>query len=143
MNCVVLDGDWCWGATPLIVNEETKSRVGDNISHLLHNFLACSAYENILFCWVMQEECIMEKVLSLIQGKAYTLHRFSLVYAENALRSRLQKDIDNGVREKEIGERALQRLPNYLAMNATQIDVSEITPDQAAHIMLSHMYPAG
>ncbi len=26
-NCVFLDGDWCWDASPFIVNEETKAMV--------------------------------------------------------------------------------------------------------------------
>lgn len=39
---VFLDGDWCWDMHPLIVNEETKAMVLDNICHLLNNFIHLS-----------------------------------------------------------------------------------------------------
>ena len=53
--CVFLDGDWCWNMNPFIVNEETKQIVVKNISFMLNNFIACSEFEYIIFCWVMQE----------------------------------------------------------------------------------------
>lgn len=52
-NSVFLDGDWCWDADPFQVTDETKTMVIDNICYLLNSFLKCSAYENIIFCWVM------------------------------------------------------------------------------------------
>ena len=48
---VFLDGDWCWDANPFQVTEETRAMVLDNICHLLNNFLRCSAYDHVLFCW--------------------------------------------------------------------------------------------
>ena len=51
-NSVFLDGDWCWDGHPFQVNEETKAMVIDNICYVLNNFLSCSAYDNIIFCWV-------------------------------------------------------------------------------------------
>ena len=42
-NSVLLDGDWCWDASPFQVTDETKSMVTDNICYLLNNFLHCSA----------------------------------------------------------------------------------------------------
>ena len=62
-NAVFLDGDWCWDAHPFQVNEETKAMVLDNIGHLLNNFIRCSAYENIIFCWVMHEQEIIDRIL--------------------------------------------------------------------------------
>ena len=50
-NSVFLDGDWCWDANPFQVTNETKAMVTDNICYLLNNFLHCSAYENVIFCW--------------------------------------------------------------------------------------------
>ena len=42
-NSVFLDGDWCWNADPFQVTDETKNMVMDNITHLLNNFIHCSA----------------------------------------------------------------------------------------------------
>ena len=47
---VFLDGDWCWDMSPFQVTEETKAMVLDNICHLLNRFLACSAFDHVLFC---------------------------------------------------------------------------------------------
>ena len=54
-NAVFLDGDWCWDASPFQVTEETKAMVTENICYLLNQFLHCSAYENVIFCWVMHQ----------------------------------------------------------------------------------------
>ena len=57
--CAFLDGDWCWDMEPFLVTEETKAMVQENIVFLLRRFLACSAYENVIFCWVMHRQEIL------------------------------------------------------------------------------------
>ena len=52
-RCAFLDGDWCWMMQPFTVTDETKEMVQQNIAALLNNFLRCSAFENVIFCWVM------------------------------------------------------------------------------------------
>jgi broad-specificity NMP kinase len=141
-NCVFLDGDWCWDANPFIINDETKRMVEQNISYLLNHFLNCSVYENIVFCWVMHVEMIFDILLSMIKTQDYKLYRFSLICSEDALISRLQKDIENGVRESGIIEKALPRLQNYLKMDTIKIDVSDITPDKAARMICNTIYQA-
>ena len=138
-NCVFLDGDWCWYADPFTVNDETKIMSKKNMSFLLNSFLDCSVYENVIFCWVMHMESMIDNILSLIQNTDYTLHKFSLVCSETALISRLQKDTDDKLRENDILERALQRLSYYSKMNTTKIDVSDITPEQTADIIYKHI----
>lgn len=140
-NCVFLDGDWCWDSSPFIVNDETKCMVEKNIGYLLNNFLTCSAYENIVFCWVMHEKHIIDTILSLIPIKEYTLFKFSIICAENVMRARLQKDIDNGIREPEIFNKTIPRLQRYLEMDTIKIDVSNISPKQAAYAMSSYINP--
>ena len=63
-RCVFLDGDWCWDMSPFQVTRETKKMVMENIRFLLNNFIRCSEYENIIFCWVMHEQKIMDDILS-------------------------------------------------------------------------------
>ena len=140
-NCVFLDGDWCWDADPFVVTGETKMMVENNIGYMLNSFLSCSAYENVVFCWVMHEEAIIDKLLSMLRDNGYNLYKFSLVCSESALKSRLQKDIADGVRaDNGVIERALPRLENYMKMNTVKIDVSGISADQAAKIMTKHIY---
>ncbi len=49
---------------PFIVNEETKEMVMDNICFLLNQFIHCSAFEHVVFCWVMHEQSMIESILS-------------------------------------------------------------------------------
>ena len=68
-NSVFLDGDWCWYMDPFTVNDETKTMVMDNICYLLNNFLKCSTIENVVFCWVMHEQGILDDLLSRLNLK--------------------------------------------------------------------------
>lgn len=60
---VFLDGDWCWDAHPFQVTEETREMVLENISFLLNSFLRCSAYDHVIFCWVLHRREIWEDLL--------------------------------------------------------------------------------
>ena len=127
-----LDGDWCWMMDPFVVTDETKRMVQDNIVHLLRNFLACSEYENIIFCWVMQYASIMDDLLSKLSDMNFELHQFTLMISGQALAERIQKDVRNHIRTPDVLERSLQRLPLYEKMDTAKIDVSRITARQAA-----------
>lgn len=138
-NCVFLDGDWCWDMSPFIVNDETKNMVIDNISYLINNFLSCSVYENIIFCWVMHEQSIIDNVLSRLKRHDYKLYKFSLVCTEQALISRIAKDIKMGIRTEDVIDRSVSRLKNYFQMDTCKIDVSNISAKEAAEIIFKHV----
>lgn len=131
-NCIFLDGDWCWDMSPFIVTDETKKMVLDNITHLLNNFISCSEYKNIIFCWVMHEESILDDVLSRLNKDDCIIHKFSIVCSEQTLISRITKDINQGVRENDVIERSVPRLKNYFQMDTQKIDVNHISAKEAA-----------
>lgn len=122
-NSVFLDGDWCWDASPFIVNDETKNMVHNNISTLLQNFLTCSVYDHILFCWVMDEQSIIDDILKELDAE-YELFIFTLLCDNPSLVQRLQKDVENGLRKVEVIERSLERNKKYQDMDTIHIDVS-------------------
>jgi len=136
-NAVFLDGDWCWNANPLVVNDETKTMVLDNIIHLLTNFLTCSAYKNIIFCWVMQDRNTVLDItepLSYLQRISFRVFEYSLVCGKESLRQRLAGEIAAGLREPDIINRSLEYLPLY--KNAIgKIDVSDISAKETAEII--------
>ncbi|HOJ35759.1 MAG: AAA family ATPase [Clostridiales bacterium] len=138
-DCVFLDGDWCWDMSPFIVNHETKEMVLDNISYLLNNFISCSVFENIVFCWVMHEQSIIDNVLSRLKLTDCKVHKFSLVCSEEALISRLKNDIAAKIRSEDIIERSVPRLKNYDKMDTVKIDVSHISAKDAAEIIFRHI----
>lgn len=138
-NNIFLDGDWCWDMKPFIVNEETKSMVIDNICFLLNNFLTCSAYENIIFCWVMDEQSIIDEILSKIKTDGVSVKIFSLIANKSALERRLKEDVKSGVRTADVIERSILRIEKYNVLDTSKIDVSEITPEQAAKLILREL----
>jgi len=140
-RCVFLDGDWCWDMSPFIVTEETKAMVEDNISHMLNNFLRCSELENIIFCWVMHHQAIIDSLLSRLDTHDSEIFRFSLICSDEALTQRLHNDVVNGVRSADIIARSLARQRNYLEMETHKIDTTEISAEQAAHLMYRIIYP--
>lgn len=126
-NSVFLDGDWCWDASPFQVTDETKSMVIDNICYLLNNFLKCSAYENIIFCWVMHEQSIIHSILEKLDTKNCAVNCISLIANEKSLRDRLSNDIARGVRTADVMERSVARIPLYQTLDTVKIDTSKKT----------------
>lgn len=141
-RAVWLDGDWCWRMHPFQVTEETKAMVQDNIAHVLSNFLRASAYDHVIFCWVMHREEILSDVLSRLSGLEFRLHRVTLLCNERALRERIGLDIAAGRRDAGALARSLERMPLYEAMAAYGLDVSERTPAQAAELIARRVGPA-
>lgn len=131
-RAVFLDGDWCWDADPFQVTDETKQMVLDNIRYLLNSFLGCPAYQNILFCWVMHEQSILDAILSGLALDGCEVCALSLVCTPEVLEQRLQQDIRRGLREPDCIPRSQSRLPLYDSLHTRKIDVSHLTPEQTA-----------
>lgn len=131
-KAVFLDGDWCWDADPFVVNDETKAMVEDNICHTLNNFLRCTEYENVIFCWVMHRQEIIDGILERLNTGDCRVRTVSLVCTPEALRARLLRDVETGLREGGVVERSLERLPLYEKLDTIKLDVSELTAFEAA-----------
>ena len=134
-NSVFLDGDWCWDASPFQVTDETKSVVLDNITHVLNNFIRCSAYENIIFCWVMHEQSIIDTILKKLDLSDCRVRSISLIAGEKVVRERIASDIAKGIRTPDAMERSLARLPLYQKLNTIKIDTTgKSVPEISAEI---------
>ena len=136
-NSVFLDGDWCWDANPFCVTEETKSMVVDNICYLLNNFIHCSAYENIIFCWVMHRQDIINRLLEKLDLKQCEVKVISLICDSKTLKNRLQKDIDSGIRTADIIDRSMERIPLYQGLNTIKIDTTSKSIDRVANEIIA------
>ena len=126
-NSVLLDGDWCWDASPFQVTDETKSMVTDNICYLLNNFLHCSAYENVIFCWVMHQQSIIDSIVEKLDTQNCDVKCISLIADEKTLRDRLSMDVERGIRTADVIERSVSRIPLYQALNTIKINTNEKT----------------
>ena len=131
-NAVLLDGDWCWDADPFVVTDETKAMVMDNICHVLNNFINCSAYDNVIFCWVMHEQPIIDEILSRLDVSGCQVRAISLVCSEEELRGRLERDVAAGIRQPDVIARSLARLPLSGKLSTERLDTTSLTPGEAA-----------
>jgi hypothetical protein len=136
---VFLDGDWCWDMRPFVVTGATKAMVESNIAHLLSGFLACSEFENVIFCWVLHEQHILDDLMNVLNLNGCATYCFSLVCTELALVERLNRDIAAGKRDGDITERSVAAIPLYDKLNTVKIDVSAISPADAARRITEHM----
>ena len=123
-NSVFLDGDWCWDSSPFQVTAETKEMVLQNICAVLNNFLKCSAYENVIFCWVMHEQSIIDTIISCLDTADCRIIAVSLICSEQELVERLQKDVTAGIRTPDVIERSVQRIPLYQKLNTIKVNTS-------------------
>lgn len=138
-SCVFLDGDWCWDMHPFQVTSETKNMVMENICFLLNQFIRCSAYENIIFCWVMHEQGIIDEIIAKLETGDCLVHTISLICDADSLRKRLQKDVDSGLRSADVIQRSIARIGLYEKLDTEKIDVSQITPRQAAERIMERI----
>ncbi len=137
-NSVFLDGDWCWDMNPFQVTEETKHMVLENICFLLNNFIKCSTYENILFCWVMHEQSIIDEIISNLDISDCKVHLISLICGEKELYERLRKDVDSCIRHEDVISRSMARIPLYEKLHTFKIDVSKITAEETADLIINN-----
>lgn len=133
---VFLDGDWCWDAVPFRVTEETKAMVMENIAFLLNQFLRCSAYENILFCWVLHECTIWEDLLGRLDLMGVKVIRLSLICEPRELVRRLEGDIAKGDRTPDVIARALHRMDCCNGLEIPHLDTTRMTPHEVAERIL-------
>lgn len=135
-NSVFLDGDWCWDAHPFQVTEETKQMVMQNICFLLDQFIRCSAYDNIIFCWVMHEQSIIDTIIKNIDSAKCDIRLISLMCSSETLRARLESDIENGIRAADVVERSIKRLPLYAELDTYKLNTDDVSIDRIADIII-------
>lgn len=124
---VFLDGDWCWDASPFQVTDETKAMVVRNICYLLNSFIHCSVYENVIFCWVMHEQSIIDSILNELDTENCMVKIISLTVDEMNLQNRLRADVAREVRTADVIDRSVARIPMYQVLDTIKIETSNKT----------------
>lgn len=136
-DCVFLDGDWCWQADPFKVTEGTKRMVLDNICYLLGSFLRQPEYRNIVFCWVMHEQGIIDEIMSRLDLRGCRVVCVSLMAGKDVLRARLEADVAAGVRESDVVCRSIARLPLYGRLDTIKVDTDGKRPEEVAREIMA------
>jgi ribosomal protein S18 acetylase RimI-like enzyme len=74
----------------------------------------------------------VDSLLQRLDLTGCVVHSLSLICREETLRTRLQHDIETGLRSEDILERSLARLSLYKDVESKKLDVSDLTPTQSA-----------
>ncbi len=152
--CVFLDGDWCWDMEPFVVTEETKALVMDNITSVLRRFLACPAFETVIFCWVLHQQEIMDSLLARLELAQWDSVRqdtarpdsagvqvrvFTLMADPESLRAHVERDTAAGLRTPDVLARSLERLPLYERMDTEKLWVKGRSPRELAEEIMRRL----
>lgn len=129
---VMLDGDWCWYMDPFRVTETTKTVVLDNIIYMLKNYMLCGEFENIIFCWVLNDESVIDRIKSEIERLGFDIYVFTLICGEAELERRLLKDVKSGARTDDVIKRALSYLRFYDNMDTEKIYADNLSAAETA-----------
>ena len=121
-HSVFLDGDWCWNMDPFIVNQDTKNMVLDNITHCLNNFIHTPGIENIIFCWVMHKQDIIDQIIQKLDTEGVDIHLISLICGKEELIKRMLIDR----RDNQTIRKSLQYLELYKDLDTQKIDVTTL-----------------
>lgn len=121
-HSVFLDGDWCWNMDPFVVNQDTKNIVLDNITHCLNNFIHTPGIENIIFCWVMHKQDIIDKIIQKLDTEGVDIHLISLICEKEELIKRMLIDR----RDNQTIRKSLQYLELYKDLDTQKIDVTTL-----------------
>lgn len=121
-HSVFLDGDWCWNMDPFVVNQDTKNMVLNNITHCLNNFIHTPGIENIIFCWVMHKQEIIDKIIQKLDTEGVDIHLISLICEKEELIKRMLIDR----RDNQTIRKSLQYLELYKDLDTQKIDVTTL-----------------
>lgn len=86
------------------------------------NFLYCSAYKHIIFCWVMDRQSIIDSIVERLDVKGCVVTCISLMADARSLRERLSADVLKGIRTADVIERSVVRIPLYQELDTIKID---------------------
>ena len=84
----------------------------------------------------MHEQAIIDELLAHLDTDNCVIHPISLTCSPQTLRERLQKDIDAGLRQPDILQRSVVRLPFYKELGTEKICTDGLKPDEIADIIM-------
>ena len=109
----------------------------DNICYLLGSFLRQPEYRNIVFCWVMHEQSIIDEIINRLDLWDCRVVCVSLMAGEDVLRARLEADVAAGLRESDVICRSIARLPLYGRLDTIKVDTDGKTPEEVAREIMA------
>ena len=87
----------------------------------------------------MHEQSIIDSILSSLDTNDCLIKSFSLIADKHSLVNRIKLDIARGIRRADVIDRSVARINNYNFLDTEKIDVSNITPLQAAKLIKTRL----
>ena len=141
-NNIFLDADSLLNSTPFIYDTEMKKLFRDNLVHVLRNYLAHPALENIIHCWTIPKEEVLQSILANLDLSSINLHIFALTCSPQAHQVRISLDPNPRRKDTSLGS-STENLKLYKTLPIHEIDASALTPQQSAKIISSHVNANG
>ena len=89
----------------------------------------------------MHQNEIIDEILNHLNLENTEPYTITLTLTEEALTKRLNDDISKKIRQPDILKKSIDRIGLYSDMNTWKVDVSSITPYQAALQIQNHLNP--
>ena len=99
--------------------------VEENITFLLNQFLENSAFDYVVFTWVLHDESIWQRLVKKLKTENVSIIRFSLMCESEELTRRMKGDS----RAEEIIDESIKRIPMYINQDTIKIDTTNIEID--------------
>lgn len=133
---------WCWMMEPFTVTEENALPwCNCNICFQLNQFLRCTAYDTVVFCWVMHRQPIVDGLLAGLDAPPFAFTHISLTPQPEVLARRVQADVDAGLRQEDAVARSLSYLPLYQELSSLKLDNSLLDVEETAAAIQALLRP--
>lgn len=131
-NSAFVDGDWCCKVN-IPLNDQIKNLYIKNITSLINNYLLNSEVKNVIFCWVIHKNEILQKIINNTDLNKVNVFVITLQADNHSLISRITKRFDYEDRDKSELERSLYYQENYYKdISSYKIDTSNMSIDDVA-----------
>ncbi len=129
-NSFWLDGDNCWMMNPVVVSNQNKLMVLDNITYIINNFLKNTTSRYVVFNWVIPTDEIMQNILQRLNLNNVQVYKITLITTKQQLIKRISRDMKKGLRDKGNIQRSLERFDVYKNLNTKKIDTTNKSIDK-------------
>ena len=138
-NSVMLDGDWCWWMHPWVFNDENRRMVVANIRYVLQSYIDNSGFETIIFCWVMDEQQIINDICDGLTMEKVIFICISLIADE----ATLARNFEVGNRDTRALSDSLSRLEKYNRIDSVKIQETGKNAEDVTQEILGVIEAAG
>lgn len=131
-NSALVDGDWCCKInSPL--SDSIKNLYLKNINTLINNYLSSDDVTDVILCWVIHKNEILQKILQNTDLRNVNVYVITLQANEQTLTKRIIGRFEYEKRDKGELERSLFYQQNYYNdISSYKLDTSDMSIERVA-----------